>query len=534
MFPQYDPVLFSRILTMTTLAFHILYATVGVGIPLMIAIAQWRGILKKDEHYLLMARRWTRGLVITVAVGVVTGTSIGLQLSLLWPRFMEIAGQVISLPLFLETFAFFVEAIFLGIYLYTGNRFKNPWAHFLLLIPVVLGASFSAFFITVVNAFMNTPQGFNLSNGVITAIDPLVAMFNPATPTKVAHVLVSAYMTSAFLLASIAAWHILRGKAHIYHKKALHLTVVMALIFSMATAVVGDFSGKFLAEYQPEKLAAAEWHFVTEKNAPLILFGILTENQEIKYGIEIPYALSILAHNMPWAEVQGLSEIPEEERPPLMVHYFFDLMVMIGVLLTVLAFLYLVFFYVRRRKGNHGIVRKNTGDSLRRKDGEGGSERDHLLEKDRGNDQVKDRGHDRDNDRNDRGNDLGNDRDNDRKKDRGRVLGRPYFRPILYGLVASGPLSLLAIELGWIFAEVGRQPWILRGYMKTAEGATTSPYVDLLLIVFAALYLVLGVMSIIVLRRIFSKNPVEAELSRMEGAGEDQVYGKEEEGGVIR
>ncbi|MBE3554388.1 MAG: cytochrome ubiquinol oxidase subunit I [Thermicanus sp.] len=459
MLPAYDPVLFSRILTMTTLAFHILYATVGVGVPLMIALAQWRGIRKKDSHYLLLARRWTRGLVVTVAVGVVTGTAIGLQLNLLWPRFMEIAGQVISLPLFLETFAFFIEAIFLGIYLYTGDRFKNPWIHFLLLIPVVLGSSLSAFFITTVNAFMNTPQGFVLRNGQITEIDPLAAMFNPATPTKVSHVLVSAYMTSAFLLASIAAWHLLRGKAHIYHKKALHLTMVAALIFSIATAVIGDFSGKFLAEYQPEKLAAAEWHFETGKNAPLVLFGILTDNQEINYGIKIPYALSILAHTMPWDEVIGLNQFPPEDRPPLMIHYFFDLMVMIGVFLTVLALLYHLFFYNRGRR-------------------------------------------------------------------RGRRW-TPYRRPLLYGLVASGPLALLAIELGWIFAEVGRQPWILRGYMRTAEGAATSAYIDLLLLLFSLLYLVLGVMSFVVLRKMFARNPVERELSLLTTHEEREISAAE-------
>lgn len=137
-------VMWSRALTELTLSFHIVYATIGVGIPLMIMIAQWVGLKNNDEHYLLLARRWARGFVITVAIGVVTGTAIGLQLSLLWPNFMELAGQVIALPLFMETFAFFVEAIFLGLYLYTWDRFKNPKRHLLLLIPVAIGASMSA------------------------------------------------------------------------------------------------------------------------------------------------------------------------------------------------------------------------------------------------------------------------------------------------------------------------------------------------------------------------------------------------------
>jgi cytochrome bd ubiquinol oxidase subunit I len=191
----------SRYLTMLTLSVHVIFATLGVGVPLFIAIAHWLGLKRKDEHYLLLAKRWARGYTITVAIGVVTGTAIALQLALLWPRFMEFAGQLVALPLFMETFAFFFEAIFLGIYLYTWSRFKNPWHHFLLLIPIVLGAAMSAFFITSVNGFMNTPQGFTLVDGQLTDIQPLVAMFNAATATKVAHVLESAYMTSAFELA---------------------------------------------------------------------------------------------------------------------------------------------------------------------------------------------------------------------------------------------------------------------------------------------------------------------------------------------
>ncbi|MBB6284513.1 cytochrome bd-type quinol oxidase subunit 1 [Geobacillus subterraneus] len=165
----------------------------------------------------------------------------------------------------------------------------------LLLIPVAVGSSASAMFITMVNAFMNTLQGFALKNGQIVNIDPIAAMFNPAMPTKVAHVLATAYMTSAFFLASIAAWHLLKGNRHICHRKVLHLTMKAALIFSIASALVGDLSGKFLAVYQPEKLAAAEWHFETSSHAPLVLFGMLEEDGEVKYALKIPYALSILA-----------------------------------------------------------------------------------------------------------------------------------------------------------------------------------------------------------------------------------------------
>jgi cytochrome d ubiquinol oxidase subunit I len=433
-----EALFFSRVLTELTLSFHIIYATIGVGIPLLIMVAQWLGIRKNDEHYILLARRWTRGFVITVAVGVVTGTAIGLQLSLLWPNFMQLAGNVIALPLFMETFAFFFEAIFLGIYLYTWDRFENQKKHLLLLIPVALGASFSAVFITIVNAFMNAPQGFDIVNGQLVNVSPIVAMFNPAMPTKVAHVLVTAYMTSAFVLASIGAFRLLKGSNHLYHKKALFLTMKFGLVFSIATAIIGDFSGKYLAEYQPEKLAAAEWHFETGKGAPLILYGVL-DNGKVKYALKIPAGLSVLAHGLPNAEVIGLDQFPKDEVPPLYIHYLFDTMVTIGMWMTLLSLVYLI-----------GTWRN------------------------------------------------------------WRFVLSIWFRWLI---VLGGPLSVVAIEVGWWLAEVGRQPWVLRGIMRTKDAATTSGQVDLMLFLFAGLYLILGIGSVVVLSRMFSKNTVEQELS---------------------
>jgi cytochrome bd ubiquinol oxidase subunit I len=436
-----EAIFFSRVLTELTLSFHIIYATIGVGIPLMIMIAQWVGIKKNDEHYILLARRWARGFVITVAVGVVTGTAIGLQLSLLWPNFMELAGNVIALPLFMETFAFFFEAIFLGIYLYTWDRFENQKKHLLLLIPVAIGASFSAIFITIVNAFMNAPQGFDIANGQLVNINPLVAMLNPAMPTKVTHVLATAYMTSAFVLASIGAFRLLKGSNHVYHKKALFLTMKIGLIFSVATAIIGDFSGKYLAEYQPEKLAAAEWHFETEEGAPLILYGVL-DNGEVKYALKIPYALSILAHANPNAEVIGLDQYHKDDIPPLYIHYMFDLMVTIGIWMTLLSLMYVLGTWLKFR-----------------------------------------------------------------------FVKSKWYRWLI---VLGGPLSMIAIEAGWWFAEVGRQPWILRGLMRTQDAATTSGQVDTMLILFSGLYLILGIGSVIVLSRMFRKNTVEQELTDRE------------------
>jgi len=266
-------------------------------------------------------------------------------------------------------------------------------------------------------------------------------MFNPAMPTKVAHVLATAYMTSAFVLASIGAFRLLKGSDHIYHKKALFLTMKIGLIFSIAAAVIGDFSGKYLAEYQPEKLAAAEWHFETSEGAPLMLYGVLDDG-EVKYALEIPYALSILAHSDPNAEVIGLNEFPEDEIPPLYIHYLFDGMVTIGMWMMALSLVYVV-----------GVWMKWS------------------------------------------------------------FIRTKWYRWLI---VFGGPLSMLAIELGWWFAEVGRQPWILRGIMKVEDAATTSGQVDLMLLLFAGLYLILAIGSTVVLTRMFRKNTVEQELADRE------------------
>ncbi|MFB7138998.1 cytochrome ubiquinol oxidase subunit I [Gottfriedia sp. NPDC056225] len=436
---ELDNVTLSRLLTSMTLVFHIIFATIGVGIPLMIAIAEGLGIVKKDPHYSLMARRWARGYTITVAVGVVTGTCIGLQLSLLWPSFMRIAGQAISFPLFMETFAFFFEAIFLGIYLYTWDRFKKPIYHWLIILPVILGSTLSAFFITTVNAFMNTPQGFTLENGAIKTVDPIAAMFNPAAPSKTLHVIVTAYVASALILTSIAAIQLLRGMNTEYTRKGLRLAATLGLIFAILTGITGDVSAKFLAKYQPEKLAAIEWHFETQKGADFVLFGTLDDQtHEVKYEIRIPKLLSFLSFSDFNAPVIGLNEFPKDETPPLYIHYLFDIkMTFVGLIIS-MTFIFVV-FSIKKKNWMHN-------------------------------------------------------------------------KWLLRGLAMTGPVAMINIELGWMIAEVGRQPWILRGYMKVSEGATTAKGLGGMFWLFFVLYVFLGVFCTIVIRKMFIHNPPEDEL----------------------
>lgn len=442
-----EDVILGRVITAATLGFHIIFATLGVGIPVAIMVLEFLGIKKNDSHYLTMARRIAKGFTVTVAVGVVTGTIIGLQLSLIWPEFMRLGGQIIALPLFMETFAFFFEAIFLGIYLYTWDRFKNPWHHWILTIPVVIGSTLSAFFITTVNSFMNTPAGFELTADTFVNIDPIAAMFNPSTWVRVFHVVATAYMTAIFILGSIAAFKLIRSKFkedREYHKKGLKVMMSMGVVFGLLTILAGDFSAKFLHEEQPEKLAAMEWHFETESHADLILFGVLDEeNQEVNYEIRIPWMLSFLSGNSFDTEVTGLNDIPEDEHPPLIIHYFFDLMVVFGMYAFGISVLYFIAKFTKGLNEHHPSL--------------------------------------------------------------------------LYAYVLAGPLSMLAIEAGWFLAEMGRQPWILRGYMKVSEAVTNADGLGVTLIAFVGLYAVLGFTCVYVLLKMYKDQSAEA--SRLEYYG---------------
>ena len=208
-------------------------------------------------------------------------------------------GHVIALPLFMETFAFFFEAIFLSIYLYTWDRFKNKWTHFIISLPVIIGGSFSAFFITSVNSFMNTPAGFEMKHGRMVNVQPLEAMFNSSFLVRAFHVVATAGMTMAFILAAIAAFKLLRNRYsedRQYHKKALKMTMIVGFLSTILSMVAGDLSAKFLHKVQPEKLAAYEWHYDTQSHANLVFFGVLNEKtHEVSGAIEIPGLLSFLA-----------------------------------------------------------------------------------------------------------------------------------------------------------------------------------------------------------------------------------------------
>ncbi len=337
-----------------TMGFHIIFATIGVGLPLMMLMAELLYQRKKDLDYVIMAKRWTKTFGILLGVGIPTGTIAGLQLSLLWPGFMKVIGEVMALPFQIEIYAFFIEALFMSIYVYAAERIP-PWARISSLILVAIGALASAILITNVHAFEGTPQGFRMDDGQITDVDPWKAFFNPTFFVSAGHVAMSAYTTGAFVVAAVSAFKMLKqpvgSRIFQFHQKALILSISVGAVFSLLTALNGHESAQKLYEYQPEKLAAAEGLFETQSHAPLAIGGFTDkENREITGAIEIPWALSFLAGNSFDTVVTGLNDFPEEYWPPLYVHTLFNAMVGIGSFLILLSFVSLAWKFLLKKE----------------------------------------------------------------------------------------------------------------------------------------------------------------------------------------
>ena len=331
-----------------SLGWHIVIACFGVGFPLLVLIAEWRWLRTGDEVFRLLAHRWSQALAVLFAVGAVTGTILSFEFGILWPVFMERFGEVIGLPFALEGFAFFIEAIFLGIYLYGWDRLP-PRAHFLSGIPIAIGGLASAWFVVTANAWMNQPTGFRLEDGQVVAVDPWAAMLNPATPPETTHMIVAAYMVSGFGVAAVYAWAILRGRRSRYHLIGFTLPFAFAAALTPIQIGVGDWAARFLADYQPTKLAALEALYETQAGAPLTIGGVVVDG-DVRYGLEIPSGLSLLAEHDPDAVVMGLDQVPEDEHPPVaVVRTAFQIMVGIGTALLLLAGWFALTWWRRRR-----------------------------------------------------------------------------------------------------------------------------------------------------------------------------------------
>jgi cytochrome d ubiquinol oxidase subunit I len=342
----------------TSLSFHLFFAVLGVGLPLMMVVAEGMHLRTGDPVWRALALRWSKVFGVLFAVGAASGTIISFELGLLFPRFMAYAGGIIGLPFSLEGAAFFLEAIFVGIYLYGWNRL-SPRAHWLSGIPIAFAAVASAFFIVTANAWMNVPRGFQVVRGQVTHVDPLAAMFNPAWATETSHMVLGAYLATAFGVASVYAIGMLRGRRDAYHRNAIALALSMAAILAPLQLAAGDLLGRTVANHQPATLAAIEGVTRTEAGAGLNIGGFpLPGHNGDVLNVKVPHLLSVLAFDNPNAPIRGLGTFPKADRTPLApyVRLAFIGMVGIGTGLVALS----LWYWLRRRRGTNGPEGRRT------------------------------------------------------------------------------------------------------------------------------------------------------------------------------
>ncbi len=321
-----------------SLAFHIVFAEIGIAMPVLMVIAEWMWRRTGDEHYLVLAKRWAKGTAILFGVGAVSGTVLSFELGLLWPGFMRLAGPIIGVPFSLEGFAFFTEAIFIGVYLYGWNRI-SPRAHLVAGVVVAISGAASAIFVVCVNAWMNTPVGFTLAGGTLAHIDPVRGMMSPAAFPEALHMLIAAYASTGMLVAGIHARMLLRDTGSSFNRHALTIALVIGAPAAIVQPFSGDISARMVAHTQPIKLAALEGQFVSERGAPLRVGGWPdARTEQTRFAIEIPHGLSLLAFHSPDALVRGLESVSRSDWPPLRpVHVAFQLMVALGTALALVA-----------------------------------------------------------------------------------------------------------------------------------------------------------------------------------------------------
>jgi cytochrome d ubiquinol oxidase subunit I len=321
-----------------SLGFHIIFAVIGIGLPALMVIAEWRWMRTGEAVYLELAKRWSKGAAIMFAVGAVSGTVLSFELGLLWPNFMRFAGPIIGMPFSLEGFAFFTEAIFLGLYLYAWDKVSRG-AHLFSGIVVALSGVLSGIFVVCANAWMNTPAGFRVVNGNVVDVRPFVAMANAAAFQQTLHMTLAAYAATGLAVAGIHAFSILRGNTSAFNRLALAIALSLGAPAAILQPVSGDLTARNVAEFQPPKLAALEATFETQRGAPLHIGGWPdVEKRETRWAISIPRGLSLLAFHDPNAEVKGLDAFPRDEWPPVViVHIAFQIMVALGTIMALVS-----------------------------------------------------------------------------------------------------------------------------------------------------------------------------------------------------
>jgi cytochrome d ubiquinol oxidase subunit I len=345
---QQEYLLEARQMQALSFAVHIPLVCFGIAFPAMVLFVEWLYRRTGDEVYYTLARRWTRIMVALFAVGVITGTILSFEMGLLWPQFTATFGSVFGLGFAIEGFSFFMEAIFIGIYVYGWDRL-SPRAHFWSGVPIVITGFTGSWMVIAVNAWMNHPGGFRLVDGKVVDVAPWKALFgNSYLWHELIHMYVAGYIVMGFVVAGAYAVGRLRGRWGRYERVALAIPLTVAALAAPVQLLVGDWAAREVAAKQPVKLATLEGLPKTERGAPIHILGWYADG-EIRYGIQIPKALSFLAFHDFNARVQGLDATPPDDRPPVnVVRVAFQTMVGIG---TLLALLGLVFLLVRWRRG---------------------------------------------------------------------------------------------------------------------------------------------------------------------------------------
>ena len=409
-----------------TLGFHIILASLGVAFPAVMLIANYRGLKRDDADALLLARRWSKVVAVTFAVGAVTGTVLSFEFGLLWPEFTGRFGEVFGVLFAIEGIFFFLEAIFVAIYIFGWQRLR-PWAHFWAGVPIPICGLGGAFSVVAVNSWMNQPQGFSPTTGDVTKVEPLKVIFNPAVPYEVPHMILAAYMVTGFLVASVYAVGMLRGRRDRYHRLGLLIPLTLACALAPIQFAVGDTAARAIAKDQPIKFAAMECVQETATHVTEYIYGRCTPDG-VKGGIGIPGFDSFLVGWSTDTKVIGLDTVPPDDRPPLntMLHWAFDTMVGIGTALIALG-LWLGVAWWRKR-------------------------------------------------------DI------------------PQTKWFLRAVAVSGVATVVAMECGWIVTEVGRQPWIVNGVMRTEDAVTKADGIWVTFGLIVGLYVLLGIALVITLR----------------------------------
>jgi len=425
-----DNLVAARLQMTMSLAFHMVFAAIGIGLPLLMVIVEGLYLRTGEPHYKRLAKTWAKVTGLLFAVGAVSGTALSLELGLLWPKYMEVLGASVGHLFGLEGYAFFLEAIFIGLYLYGWERL-SPLAHWWCGVVIAVSGMLSGVLVLGVNAWMQQPVGFEMESGRVVSTDPLAILRQPLWYSMGLHSTLACYIAVAFAVAGWYAWRALRGSLEPAIRTALLIAMSVAALAAVLQPLSGDWLAKLVFRTQPVKFAAMEGQFQTETHAPLRIGGWPDTNARVtRYALEVPGGLSYLATGDSAAEVPGLDRVPPADWPNVeLTHVAFQLMVGSGMVLVAVS----AWFWITYLANRQAILQR---------------------------------------------------------------------RWLLWAVVFVAPLGFVGLEAGWFVTEVGRQPWIIQQVMRTRDAVTPVRGVPTMFFAFSALYVLLGVTVVVLLRRL--------------------------------